>query len=174
MGSRTQNSTRARKERHAKRSPLRPRAPEYLRPPNQLRIPAAIEIAIDDQRSSIAAAISLLYCLHSALRREIEDAGRIESPSVEHAAESADLTDISSMLLVRLDSIHSALDPTELVSAKVDPEMVRLTQMSRQRERRDRCVQETCRCPLPIEAWHQRQSRSDRTGVGALGELRFP
>jgi hypothetical protein len=132
MGSRARNSTRARKARSVKRSPPRPRAAEVPRTQNQPRIPPAIEIAIDDQRSSVATAISLLYCLHSALRREIEDGGRIENEAVDHAAESADLTDISSMLLVLLDSIHTALDPSELVQAKVDQEMVRLTQMARE------------------------------------------
>lgn len=95
-------------------------------------MPAAIELAIEDQRDSMCTAISLLYCLHSALRREVRhDAGRIESETVENASKSADLTEISAMLLVRLHSIQSALDPTEVMEAKVDPEMLRLTEMAR-------------------------------------------
>ena len=110
------------KKRSAKRMPASP----------EPRIPPAVEIAIDEQRAHIATAISLLYCLHSALRREIEDAGRVESEAVENASESADVTEISAMLLVRLDSIHTALDPSELVKAKVDPDMMRITEMARE------------------------------------------
>jgi hypothetical protein len=99
--------------------------------PTKPRIPAAIEVAIDEQRSSIATAISLLYCLHSALRREIEDAGRIETEAVEDAAESADLTEISAMLMVQLNAVHNALDPVELRQANSDPEMVKLIEAVR-------------------------------------------
>jgi hypothetical protein len=131
MGSsRSRNSTRAAKARSVKRTTSsRHRA---ARPPDQSkpRIPPAIEIAIDDQRKSIETAISLLYCLHSALRREIDDAGRVESEAVEDASQGADLTDISAMLLVRLNAIHIALDSVALEQAKVDPEMLRITEMA--------------------------------------------
>jgi hypothetical protein len=113
--------------------PRRTAAPSSSKPPEtKPRIPPAIEIAIDDQRDSLETAISLLYCLHSALRREIEDVGTVESEAVEDASDQADLTDISAMLLVRLSSVHSALDPTELVQAKVDPEALRISQLARE------------------------------------------
>jgi len=89
MGSsRPRNSTRAGKARSVKRTKSSGRRPDRFTA--KPRIPAAIEVAIDEQRTSIGTAISLLYCLHSALRREIEDAGRIETEAVEDAAESAD------------------------------------------------------------------------------------
>ena len=125
MGSsRPRNSTRAGKARSVKRTKSSGRRPGRLTA--KPRIPAAIEVAIDEQRTSIGTAICLLYCLHSVLRREIEDAGRIESEAVEDAAKSADLTEISAMLMVRLNAIHSALDPVELGRANPDPEMVKL------------------------------------------------
>ena len=133
MGSsRPRNSTRARKARSVKRTKSSSRRPGPLPAPTKPRIPATIEVAIDEQRSSIATAISLLYCLHSALRREIEDAGRIETEAVEDAAESADLTEISAMLMVRLNAIHNALDSVELGQANPDPEMVRLMEAVRE------------------------------------------
>jgi hypothetical protein len=134
MGSsRPRNSSRAAKARSVKRSPTsRRRAAGQQSAPITPRIPAAIEIAIDDQRESIETAISLLYCLHSALRREIEDAGRIESEAVEKVNESADVTHISAMLLVQLDSSHAALNPTELVRAKVDEEALRISELARE------------------------------------------
>jgi hypothetical protein len=132
MGSsRPRNSTRARKARSVKRTKSSSRRPRRLPAATKSRIPAAIELAIDEQRSSIATAISLLYCLHSALRREIEDAGRIETETVEDAAKSADLTEISAMLMVRLNAIHNALDTVELGHANPDPEMAKLIEAVR-------------------------------------------
>jgi hypothetical protein len=127
--SRPRASTRAGNARSGKRIKASGRRPG--RPTDKPRIPAAIEVAIDAQRTSIGTAISLLYCLHSALRREIEDAGRIESEPVEDAADWADLTEISAMLMVRLNAVHSALDPVQLVRANPDPEMVKLIEAVR-------------------------------------------
>jgi hypothetical protein len=89
-------------------------------------------MAIDQQRSSLETAISLLYCLHSALRREIDDAGRIESQAVTAASNSADLTHISALLMERLDAIHRGLDSLELEQASPDPEMVKLIETVRE------------------------------------------
>lgn len=132
MGSsRPRNSTRARKARSVKRSPSSPRAADRL--PTKPRMPAAIDIAVDDQRESLGIAISILYCLHSTLGLEaIPNAGPSETGAVEDAAKWADLTDITAMLLVRLSSIHLALDSTELVNAKVDEGRVELTEMARE------------------------------------------
>lgn len=137
MGSsRPRNSTarRATKARSVKRSsPSRRRTASEPPAPTEPRIPAAIEIAIDDQRNSLETSISLLYCLlHSALRREIEDTGSVESEAVKGASDQADLTDISAILLVRLSSVHSALDPTELVEAKADPDALRISELARE------------------------------------------
>jgi hypothetical protein len=135
MGSsRPRNSTRAIKARSVKRkrpSPCRHCNASQRPAPTGPRVPAAIEVAIDDQRCSLETVLSLLYCLHSALRRQIEDTGTVESKALEKASKSADLTDISGMLLVQLDLIHAALDPSELAQANPDPEMVKLTEAVR-------------------------------------------
>lgn len=133
MGSsRPRNSTRAAKARSVKDSPSRRRAAD--RPPAQSkpRIPPAIELAIDEQRESVGTAISLLYCLHSTLRHQVDGAGPDEGEAVDDAAEWADLADITAMLLVRLHAVHSALDSTEIVQAKIDPERLALTEMARE------------------------------------------
>jgi hypothetical protein len=70
--------------------------------------------------------------LHSTLRHQIDGTRTVESEAVENASKSADLTGISAMLLVRLDSIHAALDPTELEQAKVDPETLRISELARE------------------------------------------
>ena len=136
--SRPRNSTPAKKAPSAKRtSPSGRRAASRTPTSTKPRVPAAIEIAIDEQRASLETTLSLLYCLHSALRREIDDAGRTESGAVEDASEEADLTHITEMLLVRLNSIHAALDGTALEQAEVDPEIVRLAEKVRELDSAD-------------------------------------
>jgi hypothetical protein len=96
-------------------SPSHRRADDRTAAETKPRIPAAIEIAIDEQHGALGTAISILYCLHSTtLCYQVAGAGRFESEDVEDAAEWAELTDITSMLLVRLNGIHIALDCTEL------------------------------------------------------------
>lgn len=134
MGSpRPRNSTRAGKARSVRRSLPSSRGRNAGRQPNETepRIPAAIELAIDNQRDSIGTAISLLYCVHLALRRELEG-GPLENEAIEDAANWADLTHITAMLLVRLHSVHFALDSTEIVQAKIDGERLRLAEMARE------------------------------------------
>ena len=113
--------TRSVKSTKTRRPPATPTQPTQSQPP---RIPAPIELAIEEQRGFLGTAISILYCLHSALRREIEDGGPEDSEAVECAAEGAELTDITAMLLVQLHNIHNALDSVHLMHAKVDPERV--------------------------------------------------
>lgn len=131
MGSsRPRNSIRARKGRSAKRTTGRSAADRQSTAAAE-RIPAAIEIAIDDQRDSVGTAITLLYCLHSVLQRETADAGPAESAAVADAAEWADLTHITAMLLVRLHGVHSGLDQVALLEANPDPERVMLREEAR-------------------------------------------
>lgn len=134
MGSsRPRNSKRVRKAHSAKRSSPSPRRkagkPSFQTTP---RIPPAVEIALDVQRGSLEIAISLMYCLHATLRHQADDGGLFETEGLEDAAGMADVADISALLLVRLDAIHDALDPTELVRAKVDQEAAQLTETVRE------------------------------------------
>jgi hypothetical protein len=132
MGSpRPRNSNRARKSRPRKDRSSKAAHPVRRVPPDAPRTPVAVELAIEDQREALATSISLLYCLHSAMHREIDDGGKDESEAVVNVSNSADLTAVSSMLLVRLDAIHSALDSVELAHAKQDPELVALAKAAR-------------------------------------------
>ena len=96
--------------------PVTPTQPTQSQP-----IPAPIEFDIEELRGFLGTAISIVYCLHSALRREIEEGGPEDS---EAAAEGAKLTHVTTMLLVLLRNIHAALDSVQLKHAKVDPERV--------------------------------------------------
>lgn len=130
---RARNSARAGKAPPAKRSSPRKRtSARHLRatsgsPVKARAIPFAVQYSIDRQRGSLSAAMSLLYCLHSELRRRIEDGGPIESEAVEDAAEWVDLTAITSMLLVQLHSIHLGLDSISLRKAA---ESLRIAEMA--------------------------------------------
>ena len=136
MANRTLKRRRARVKSPNKRTPLKGRSNKrkslsHPSDPITGRIPPAIEFAIGEQRGSLATAISLLYCLHSALRREIEDGGKVESEAVDDAADGADLTEISAMLLVQLNAIHNGLDTLALLQVDVNPEWVRLAEAAR-------------------------------------------
>lgn len=95
----------------------RRRAATRNRPSVTSSRPPALGLAIEEQRTSLATALSLLYCLHSALRRGIDNVGRMKSPGVQAAAQNANVTDITALLLVQLDSIHAQLDSHELMKA---------------------------------------------------------
>ena len=77
-------------------------------------MPDKIEAAIECQRNRLITAITLVYCLHSALRRRLEDAGPVESIAVEVASRSAELSVITEMLLEYMHSVHQGLDSTVL------------------------------------------------------------
>ena len=123
--------TRSVKSTKTRHPPVTPTQPTQSQP---LRIPVPIELAIAEQRGSLGTAISLLYCLHSALRREIEDGGPEDSEAVEFAAEGAELTHITAALLVQLRNIHIALDSVHLTHANVDPERVKMLETFRKLE----------------------------------------
>jgi hypothetical protein len=115
---RPRNSTRARKARSAKRSGPSHRLPTQRRQSSSASaIPVEIGNAIEDQRSSLATAMSVLYCLHTELRRQTEDGGMDESDAVKNATEWADLAEVTAMLLVQLHAIHLSLDSVSLRGA---------------------------------------------------------
>jgi hypothetical protein len=59
--------------------------------------------------------------LHSALRRELEDAGPIEGIAVEAASRLAEFPELTAMLLESIHSVHEALDLTKLARAMEGP-----------------------------------------------------
>jgi hypothetical protein len=61
--------------------------------------------------------MTLLHCLHSVLRREIDDAGKEESDAVENAVGWVDMTEMTAMLMARLNSVLLALDSVSLKHA---------------------------------------------------------
>jgi hypothetical protein len=92
--------------------------PSTVRPPTQaLSIPTAIQNAIEEQRGELGTAMTLLYCLHSVLRRATDDAGEEESDAVENAAGWVDMTELTALLMVRLNSVLLALDSVSLKQA---------------------------------------------------------
>jgi hypothetical protein len=86
--------------------------------PPKPTISTAVDVAIEDQRGNLAAAITLVYCLHATLQCEAEEGGPDEEQAVKTASEWAELSTITRMLLVRLHSIHAALDSVSLIRAR--------------------------------------------------------
>jgi len=92
--------------------------PSTVRPPTQaLSIPSAIQSAIEEQRAELCTAMTFLYCLHSVLRRETDDGGEEESEAVQDAAGWVDMTEMTGMLMARLNAVHLALDSVSLKQA---------------------------------------------------------
>jgi hypothetical protein len=120
--------TRSVKSTKARR-PAADQQPPQTKPP---RIPPRIELAIEVQRDAVTTALSLLYCLHASLLREVEPGGRSENAAVEKASDEADLTEITAMLLVRLHGIVDGLDCVNLAQADADPESVALEESVRE------------------------------------------
>jgi hypothetical protein len=85
-------------------------------------LPPAISEEIEDRRGDIAAAMSLLYGLHSILKNQSEDAGPVESEQLAAAIKWVDLTAITGLVLLQLHSIHTALDSVALMRAARDAE----------------------------------------------------
>jgi hypothetical protein len=115
MGSSNQPRNSTRKTVRKARSPALPELSV---------IPPRIDFAIEAQRGALATSMSLLYCLHSTLHREIDHAGPDDTEAVKKASNAVHLTDITGMLMERLDSIVNALDSVNLVQAIVSPERV--------------------------------------------------
>jgi hypothetical protein len=59
--------------------------------------------------------MTLLHCLHCALRRETDYTRPNETPQFEEAVGWVELPRITAMLLVRLHAIHLALDSVSLL-----------------------------------------------------------
>ena len=96
------------------------------------RIPAEVEIAIHEERGSLIVVISLLYGLHSILRRQLEGDESEVSEAVEHAAKWADFTKLSEMLLVKLHAVLENLDNIASGVTNVDPEDVAMAETARE------------------------------------------
>ena len=136
-------STRARKAGSAKSAP-KPRRqtprPKPTKPrktgdaPRKARerLPADVVIAIHEERGSLIVAISILYGLHSILRRQLEEDDSEVSEAIEDAAEWADSTKLSEMLLVKLQAVLENLDNIASGITNVDPEDLEIAEAVRE------------------------------------------
>lgn len=124
-------STRARRGRSARSSP-KPRPKPVQKPSADSRLPAAIEIAIEQQRDSLTTEMTILYALHCILRRDQEGDDSEVDEAVRDAVEWTDPTDLTSMLLVRLHTVFNNLGKIARGETDVDPEHVALTEKVRE------------------------------------------
>lgn len=147
--SRPRNSTRPAKGRRFVKSPSKRRRKQATPNPTRLRpaatveavrkmrdgdsgrLPAAVEIAIHEERGSLIVAISILYGLHSILRRQLEGDDSEVSDAIEHAAGWADSTKLSEILLVKLHEVIQNLDNIASGITNVDPEELAIAEEAR-------------------------------------------
>lgn len=146
MGSsRPRDSIRAGKARSTKsapkprRKPARPKAPKLRTAADGMphggvpdRVPTDVEIALHEERGSLITAISILYGLHSILRRERDGDESEVSEAVEDAAKWSNSVELSGMTLVKLHTVLKNLDAIALGRTHVDPEDVALAEATRQ------------------------------------------
>jgi hypothetical protein len=138
------NSTRPRKARSGnsvpkpRRKPVSPQ-PAKLRTTGEVthddasdRVPADIEIALHEERGSLITAISILYGLHSILRRERDGDESEISEALEDAAKWSNSVELSGMTLVKLHAVLKKLDAIALGKTNVDPDEVALAEAARQ------------------------------------------
>ena len=112
--------SKRRSERHTKyisrliRSEDRPQVEPFI-------MPVKIKNVIECQRNKLVSVVTLLHCLHSALRRQLDNTGRMESVAVLAASEIAEFPMVTGMLLEEIRSVHDALDSTSLRRALEGP-----------------------------------------------------
>ena len=142
MGSsRLRNSTRPRNAHPPQKprlKPARPKAPKLCTAADDVphggasdRLPTDVEIALHEERGSLMTAISILYGLHSILRRERDGDESEVSEAVEDAAKWSDSVELSGMTLVKLHTVLKNLDAIALGRTHVDPEDVALAEAAR-------------------------------------------
>jgi hypothetical protein len=84
-------------------------------------IPIKIENVIECQRNKLVAVITLLHCLHSVLRRQLESTYATESFAVQAAIDIAKLPVVTEFLMENVRSVHDALDSASLRRALAGP-----------------------------------------------------
>ena len=91
-------------------------------------IPEAVEAAIHEERATLITSITLLFSLHSILRRQLEGLDEINEP-VESAEKWVNVTELTTMLLGKLSTVLRNLDAIALGrTPDVDPEDVEMTE----------------------------------------------
>lgn len=153
--SRPRNSTRARKARSAKSVPESRRKPApkpfkvrngrrrqwrpgpratatrvtQRKPADPIPVATAIELVIHQERGTLTTVMTLLFSLHCILRRQLEDDTDEVDEVVKDAAKWADVTELTSMSLVKVHTVLRNLDAIALGrTPDVDPEDVEITE----------------------------------------------
>ena len=139
----TSNSNSATKARsvqktHKRRGKPRPgvrttatRVAQRRKRASPIPVPAAIELAIQQERGSLMTSITLLFSLHCILRGQLERPGEVNE-AVESAAKWVNVTELTTLLLGKLHTVLRNLDAIALGrTPDVNPEDVEMTEAAR-------------------------------------------
>jgi hypothetical protein len=119
MGSRTRKSVRPKSDRHGERARSRE---IFLNASNQaqakiLEFPPGLKNEIENQRGVLVTIITLLHCLHVALKYREDQVGEGSDPRVEAGVRWVSLPEMTATILERTHGVLSALDSSNLTRA---------------------------------------------------------
>jgi hypothetical protein len=119
MGSRKQKSVRLKGDRQGKRSPSRE---ILLDASNQaqakiLELPPDLKSEIENQRGALVTIITLLHCLHVALKYREDQIDEGLDPRVEAGVRWVSLPEMTATILERTHAVLTALDSNNLTKA---------------------------------------------------------
>lgn len=119
MGSRNRKSVRPKSDRHGERPPNHE---ILLNASNQaqakiLEFPPGLKIEIENQRGVLVTIITLLHCLHVALKYREDQIDEGIDPRVEAGVRWVSLPEMTATILERAHAVLSALDSGNLTKA---------------------------------------------------------
>jgi hypothetical protein len=119
MGSRKRKSVRLKGDRHGERPPSRQ---ILLNASNQaqakiLEFPLGLKSEIENQRGVLVTIITLLHCLHVALKYREDQIDEGLDPRVDAGVRWVSLPEMTAMILERTHAVLSALDSSNLTKA---------------------------------------------------------
>jgi hypothetical protein len=117
--SRKRKSVRLKSDRHGKRPPSRE---ILLNASNQgqakiLEVPPGLKSEIDNQRGMLVTIITLVHCLHVALKYREDQIDEGMGPRVEAGVRWVSLPEMTATILERTHAVLSALDSSNLTRA---------------------------------------------------------
>jgi hypothetical protein len=117
--SRKRKSIRPKSDHGGKRPPNREtlHTASHLAQGKILEFPPGLKSEIEDQRGVLVTIITLLHCLHVALKYQEDQIDEELDPRVEAGVRWVSLPEMTAMILERTHAVLSALDSSNLTKA---------------------------------------------------------
>jgi hypothetical protein len=128
----TKEMEKGKPDKDAGTASIRDPRKRHSKVPDSVPVPIAIELAIYRQGDTLKSTMTFLFSLHCVLRRQLEQDTTEVNEAVEDAAGWTDVTELTSMLLVRLHGVIRNLDNIARGEPiDVDPEDIAMTEAAR-------------------------------------------